>query len=525
MRPIEFFDRSALAHPERACMWFGDIEYSYRDVHGLTVHIARGLRGAGIRAGWHGAVLSPNHPEAFACTLGLMRAGVVWLPINPRNSPADNGALLADLDCRILFYHSVFEGVIATLRKLAPEISRYVCIDAESENAPSLAQWIAGHLGDHNDTASSDPSSEVDDDPEAVVAIPATGGTTGTPKGVMLTNKSFETFTRAFLEYLVHDEPPVYLAAASMTHVSGRICFTTMAAGGTVVVVGKPDPQTMLQLIPEREVTHLFLPPTAIYKLLAQPNVADIDYSSLQHFAYGSAPMSVAMLERALKIFGRVMTQGYGQTEAPMLIAQMQPEDHYDGDAIASALRLQSCGRPTSFADVAIMDDDGGILPVGETGEIVVRGDFLMKGYYRDPEATAATRRNGWHLTGDIGYFDEDGFLYIVDRKKDMIITGGFNVYSSQVEQAISALPQVQACAVIGVPDDKWGEAVKAVIELVPGAELEADAVIAHCKEQMGSVKAPKSVDFVAELPRSSIGKILKRAVREDYWQGRDRQV
>ncbi len=230
-------------------------------------------------------------------------------------------------------------------------------------------------------------------------------------------------------------------------------------------------------------------------------------------------------LKRDIEVFDPVMAGGYGKTEAAASISNMAPAEHFVDGKIASDERLSSVGRPNPLIRVEIMNDQGEALPQGETGEICVRGDLIMKGYYKAPDKTAETIVDGWLHTGDIGHLDADGYLHITDRKKDMIISGGFNVYPSEVEQVIWAHPAVQDCAVIGVPDDKWGEAVKAVVELNVGHTVSAEELVALCKDKLGSVKAPKSVDFVAALPRSTVGKVLKKDLREQYWQGHQRKI
>jgi acyl-CoA synthetase (AMP-forming)/AMP-acid ligase II len=290
--------------------------------------------------------------------------------------------------------------------------------------------------------------------------------------------------------------------------------------------VTKPDPALMLAAIPKHRVTELFLPPTVIYRLLDIPDLGrKVDFSSLKYFMYGAAPMSVEKLKLALEVIGPRMMGGYGQTEAPASISYLPPGEHFDGGQLASDERLASVGRPNPLIRVEIMNDANEILPQGATGEICVRGDLVMKGYYKAPEKTAETIVDGWLHTGDIGHLDAEGYLHITDRKKDMIISGGFNVYPSEVEQVIWSHPAVQDCAVIGVPDEQWGEAVKAVVELNAGQSVTAEELISLCKARLGSVKAPKSVDFVDSLPRSPVGKVLKKDLRARYWQDSNRRI
>jgi acyl-CoA synthetase (AMP-forming)/AMP-acid ligase II len=324
-------------------------------------------------------------------------------------------------------------------------------------------------------------------------------------------------------------EPIVNLAAAPMTHTAGFLSIPVTARGGKVVVVTKPDPSLLLDVICDEGVTEFFLPPTVIYRLLERPDLAEKDTSCIKYFMYGAAPMSTEKLREAIRAFGPVLCQGYGQTEAAGSIAFMKPGDHFVGGDISGEIegdeRLTGCGRPIVFNQTAIMSDDGEVLPQGETGEICLKSDVVMMGYYNQPDKTAETLIDGWLHTGDIGHIDQDGFIHITDRKKDLIISGGFNVYPSEIEQVLWSHPAVLDCAVIGVPHADWGEAVKAVVELKPGETVTDAELIALCKEKLGSVKAPKSVDFVDQLPRSPVGKVLKKAIRDPYWQNADRNI
>jgi acyl-CoA synthetase (AMP-forming)/AMP-acid ligase II len=306
----------------------------------------------------------------------------------------------------------------------------------------------------------------------------------------------------------------VYLALAPLTHAAGVLCFPVLALGGEIVIMPKADLGEFLALVGRHRVTHTFLPPTLIYMLLDHPGLPGAELGTLQCLWYGAAPMSAARLAEAIGKIGPVLGQLFGQTEAPMMISTLAPADHLRADGTLATERFASAGRPTPLVTVAIMDDDGRLLPPGERGEIVVRGPLVMAGYYNNPAATAEAGRHGWHHTGDIGYLDTQNFLYIVDRAKDMIITGGFNVYSAEVEQALLEHPGVQDCAVVGLPDDKWGERVTAVIQAHPGHEIAGAEVRAFVKERLGSVKAPKQIEVWPDLPRSTVGKVLKTEVK-----------
>ncbi|HFQ93282.1 MAG TPA: AMP-dependent acyl-CoA synthetase, partial [Anaerolineae bacterium] len=280
------------------------------------------------------------------------------------------------------------------------------------------------------------------------------------------------------------------------------------------VIMPKPHLGKFLAHIETYRVTTTFLPPTVIYMLLERPEAQTTDYSSLKYFWYGAAPISAAKLKQAIETFGPVMIQFFGQSEAPMLISCLSPREHFNEDGNYAEERLRSCGRPTPLVKAAIMDDAGNILPTGERGEIVVRSSLVMLGYYKNKPATTEAMAHDWLHTGDVGYMDEAGYLYLVDRKKDLIITGGFNVFSAEVEQVVLQHESVQDCAVVGLPHEKWGEMVVAVVQLRDGYNLDEAALIAFCKERIGSVKAPKKIVRMDNLPRSAVGKVLKREIR-----------
>ncbi len=518
MRIIDFFDRGVVLNPDRACLKDASLTHSYREVQKRSYRIGNALIAGGLKPEHMAAVYSPNCAVAFECLLGILRAGGAWVPVNARNVAAENAYILDNCDVEVLFYHSEFEASVALFRKECPKIRQYVCIDQQGavEGAQFLEDWIAK-------APETDP--DVPATRDATASIFSSGGTTGRPKGTQWSHLTWETMIGNFYSSLPIGKPPVHLVIAPMTHAAGGVAMILMAAGATHVILPHFDAEHVMHSIEKEGVTHLFLPPTAIYVLLAHPDIRRHDYSSLEAFIYAAAPMSVEKLKQCLEVFGPVMAQTFGQAEAPMLCTCLTPKDHLVLGNPKLEHRLASCGRPTLFTTMGIMDDDGKLLPAGERGEIVVRGNLVMLRYYKNPEATKEASEFGWHHTGDVGYLDEDGFLYIVDRKKDMIISGGFNIYPSEIEQVLWAHPSVQDCAVIGVPDDKWGEAVKAVIELKPGASATEAEILKLCKEKLGSVKCPKSAEFWDALPRSPVGKVRKKDIRETFWKGQKRAI
>ncbi len=519
MAIIDHFDRGWRINPDGIAYIQDDRAVTYTEAGQFTCQIANALLAAGFPAGTKGTVWSNNDVTAWLCTLGLWRANLCWIPVGARNAIEDNRYILDLCDCEIIFFQQYYAEAIAVIRPQLPKVKLWICIDGELPDAPSLSRWVG-------DQPFTNPSVAVDLDD--VIWIGSTGGTTGKPKGVMNTHRSVQTAMAHMMicAPYVGDDKPVNLAAAPMTHTAGILSLPTSMRGGTVVVVTKPDPQLLVAAIPKYQVTELFLPPTVIYRLLDIPELnKKVNFGSLKYFFYGAAPMSVEKLKLALQVFGPVMTGGYGQTEAPGTISSLSPSEHFSHGSAASDERLSSVGRPNPLIRVEMMNDANAILPRGETGEICVRGDLVMNGYYKDAERTAETIIDGWLHTGDIGHIDAEGYLHITDRKKDMIISGGFNVYPSEVEQVIWGHPAVRDCAVIGVPDEKWGEAVKAVVELNLGQTVTADEIIALCKEKLGSFKAPKSVDFIEQLPRSPIGKVLKKDIRAAYWRDTGRRI
>lgn len=529
---MDYLDKGASLGAGAPCLTTGARSLSYRDVQIMSFRIARALQRSGVRPGEKVAILSANDPVAFTCVFGIARAGAVWCPINPRNEAGENRDLLDFFDCTCLIYQARFAALVESIAPDLPVITTLICLDGPTSIAVGIDEWIAAVSGDQWSVETlDDRSGPLDDrsgplDDRSVeplddtVMIVGTGGTTGRPKGVMLTGRNLETMSGIVLMSYPLAPRPVYLALAPLTHAAGVLCFPVLAMGGEIVILTAPDLGEFLAAIARHRVTHTFLPPTLIYMLLAHHDLPETDLNSLQCFWYGAAPMSATRLAEAIVRIGPVMAQLFGQTEAPMMISTMAPADHFEADGTIAVRRLSSAGRPAPLVTVAIMDEQGGLLPAGERGEIVIRSSLVMTGYYKNPDATADVGRFGWHHTGDIGYLDAENFLYVVDRAKDMIITGGFNVYSAEVEQALMQHPAVVDCAVIGLPDDKWGERVTAVLQVQPGASVTPDEVRAFVKSRLGSVKAPKQVEVWFDLPRSKVGKVLKNEIKQQLQAG-----
>jgi fatty-acyl-CoA synthase len=513
MRLTDYLDKGASLGPGAPCLTMNGRTRSYAEVQRLSRIIGSALARSGILPGDRVAVLSGNDPMAFACAFGIARAGAVWCPVNPGNEAAENSQLIRMLECSCLIFSGAFGSLVAQIASSVPGLRLLVCLDGTESadvvpDAIGFRQWL-DRPGQPDDVLAAGGTSA-----DEVVMIAPTGGTTGRPKGAMLTASNLETMTALTLMSYPFSGRPVYLALASLSHAAGVLCLPVMALGGEIVIMPEPDLAEFLALIGQYQVTHAFLPPALIYRLLDRPDLAGADLSSLQCLWYGAGPMSSARLAEAVRTIGPVLGQLFGQAEAPLVICTMAPAEYLMADGSLALERFSSAGRPAPLTTVAIMSEDGSALPAGRRGEIVVRGPLVMAGYYGDEKATAEAARDGWHHTGDVGYLDSDNYLYIVDRTRDVIITDGFSVYSAELEHALLQHPAIHDCAVVGLPDPELGERVTAVLQLRRGSAVSAAEVRAFAASRLDDIKAPAQVEFWADLPRSSLGKVLKAEIR-----------
>lgn len=509
MRSADYFDRAASYYPDDEA--FVDIvkgeRYDFRRAKEYVHRIANALRDkVGLVPGSKVAVYSPNAVMAYLAILAVNRADLVWLPINPNNSLETNIELLNFFGADCLIFHSTFDELIAECKSGVPSITECLCIDAESSHGHNLSDVMRD---------SSDEYPVTPADFYGVSSLNATGGTTGPSKGVQWTHGGLESSLWNFVHGLNIGEKPRYLVVSPMTHAAGVILPSFFCQGGATIILPGFDPETVLETIERERITHLFLPPTAIYVLLDHPKVHEYDHSSIERFICGSAPISPERFKQAVDVFGPCMMEAYGQTETHGCILAKTADDYLDADGNIIESVARSAGRPMLGCWVELMDEDGKIVGAGEAGEIVVRSSGVTIGYYNNAEATAEVSEGGWHHTTDIGVKDERGYITIVDRKKDMIISGGFNIYPVEVENVLNAHPAVHNSAVVGMPDEKWGEAVTAVVRLRENGAVDRQVLLNWCREKLGSVKTPKQIEFWDEIPLSPVGKVLKREVRE----------
>ncbi len=517
MRLIDFFERGLRYWPESPCLVDYSGSMSYKEVNARSHQTASAMVDHGLRPGDIVAILSQNCSKAFEAWIGAARADGVWVGLAALNSVSENVYILNHRSANWLFIHSDFEDQIEQIKDQCPNLQHIIVLDKKIQKFLTLDEFITGY---------SENFEELDYNRDAIISHFSSGGTTGQPKGAIWSSLTWQAWSSNIYAHLPIKKRPVHLVASSMAHGAGVFAWPAMAFGGTIVSIPRADPKSVLGAIQDHSVTHTFLPPTVIYMMLSDPDAKNYDCSSMDYLVYGGAPMSADRVSEAIEVFGPCMTQIYGQAECPVTIGILTPEEHVEAVKDQEKKhRLLSCGRPPVFVRTEIMSDDGLLLEPREWGEIVVRGEIVSLGYYGDPKATAEIQEYGWHHTGDVGYKDEDGYIYIVDRKKDMIISGGLNVFPIEIERLIWSFEEVQDCVVIGVPDDKWGEAVKAVVELKDGQNLTEETIIKKCKNDLASYKVPKTVEFWDELPRSPVGKVLKKDVRKQFWSGVERKI
>ncbi|MFT4083207.1 MAG: AMP-binding protein [Nocardioides sp.] len=502
-------------YPSELALVCGDMRLNYREFFGRVRATGRALRATGLEPGDRIAILLADSAELLEVLHGALWAGLTVVPLNVRLALDDHRYMVRDAGARALVFdaehaeraHAILEDVdvavaIATVDEAVPIggqlLPRLVTGRARAAGAPAVS-------------------------PDAPCWIQYTGGTTGLPKGAVHSHRtSLSSFYSCVSEL---DVRPGEITAhvAPLTHSGAAYLMPVWARGGAHVLLGGFDPERLLDTIEREHVTSTLVVPTMLYALLDHAGIGDRELSSLRTITYGAAPIGPERLQQALAVFGPILQQLYGQTEAPAQITMLTKQDHLR--ALNDPGLLRSCGRPVAIADVACVDDHLQRVADGTPGEIVVRGPNVMLGYLDKPDETAAALRGGWLCTGDIGVRDERGYFSIVDRKKDMIISGGFNVYPKEIEQVLFAHPSVADACVVGIPDPKWGEAVKAVIVARDGAQTSPAELIDFVKERKGSVLAPKSVEFVDAIPLTSVGKHDKKAVRSAYWQGTERAV
>ena len=516
----EALARHGRERPGQVALRFADRVTDYGRFDADANRIANALRAAGVGPGDRVAYIGRNSDHAVELAMGVARAGAVLVPIIWRLAPAEMDHILTDSGAAMLFVEPAFAAAARpAATRGVPVIAMGTA--AEPGGEPGWPDFVA-----FRDAAPADPP-PVEVTPDDPVLMLYTSGTTGQPKGVVLSHanglKQRENLRAAGIGWLLSEPGDTTIIAMPYGHIGGvGVVLGAIAAGQEMIVHAEFDPVALIDAIERHRIKRLFLVPAAIGMLLQHPRAQGADFSSIETLSYGASPIPLPLLRQAVARLGCGVAQVYGMTETWGSITALPPEDHLPGREHT----LTSAGRALPGVDLRIVDEQGAVLPPGSIGEVAIRSPNNSRGYWNRPGETArAIDGDGWLRTGDAGYLDEDGYLFIQDRIKDMIITGAENVYPAEVESAIYGHPAVADVAVIGVPDAKWGEAVKAMVVLKDGESADAADIIAHARERIAGFKCPKSVDFIAALPRNPSGKILRRELREPFWAGQQRRV
>jgi len=500
--------------PDRPALEVGDRTVTFGELDRRSNQVAAALAAAGIGAEDRVAFIDKNSPEWFEVTFATAKLGAVNVSVNWRLAPPEMAQIIGDARASVVIVGPEF---VSHIEKVEGELGGVTTIVAigDHDRWVSYEDWIGA-------PDSPDPGFVSSGDDVAFQLY--TSGTTGLPKGVMLTNDNFFKGVMGITEQWRFTAESVNLAMMPMFHIAGAgWSLVGMCFGCQTVVLRDIDPAEILRVIPEHGITNAFMVPAVIQFLLMTPGVESTDFSTLRALVYGASPITDAVLVKGMETFGCEFIQVYGLTETTGAITQLDGVDH---DPEGRPNLLRSCGKPYPWVEVRIVDaSTGEDTPTGAVGELWTRSHQNMAGYWNNPEATAdAITPQGWFRTGDAGYVDDEGFLYLHDRVKDMIVSGGENVYPAEVENVLAKHPGVADVAVIGVPDDKWGEAVKAIV-VRSGPDVTEDELIAFARENLAGYKLPKSVDFAETLPRNPSGKLLKRELREPYWAGVERRI
>lgn len=515
----QLYDRAVLHGGQRIAVTEGERQITYAELGEQSARLVNALGSMGLGRGDRIAFLMANCAEYVACEYAVAKLGATRVPLAVLLAEEDHVYMMNFARCRVLVYH---KKLLARVRAMMPQlqtVEHFICV-GDNEELPEGHLQLSALIARHEPT-----SSPVIVDPEEIAGIYFTGGTTGRPKGVMLSHRSW--FFTYFMEMLDFGIAPreTFVFATPMTHAGGCLILPVLLRQGRCVVLDHFDPELLLDAIARERATATLLVPTMIYALLDYPRRREYDVSSLCNVLYGASAIAPERLRHAVTEFGPIFTQFFGQTEAPMVLASLQREDHVVADPTREIEVLTSAGRASYAAEIRLVDEEANDVPEGEPGEVIARAPNMMSGYLDNPDATAATIRHGWLYTGDIARVDAEGLITIVDRKKDMIVSGGFNVYPREVEDVLFEHPAVRQAAVIGVPHEKWGEEVKALVVLHAGADASAQELIDFVKAKKGSLMAPKSIDFVAAVPLTNLGKLDKKSIRARYWEGRTRNV
>jgi fatty-acyl-CoA synthase len=516
----DLYDRAVRLGGDRVALTQDGRSLSYRDLGTDARRLSGAFAALGLGKGDRVAFLMANCIEYVACEYAVARIGATRVPLAVLLANDDHVYMMNFSRCKALVYHQKLAARVQEMMPRLESVRHFVCVADDPSQVPD------GHLR-LQDLLAEEPTAagSAAIDPEDLAGIYFTGGTTGRPKGVMLSHRAWvQTYCQEMLDFRLgwHE---TFVFATPLTHAAGCLLLPVLLRQGCGVILDHFDPDLLLATIERERATATMLVPTMIYILLDHPRRDAYDVGSLRNVLYGAAAIAPERLRQAIEVFGPRFTQFFGQTEAPMALVVLPRELHVPADPARQAQVLASAGLPTFATEIRLLDEQGHEVPDGAPGEIVVRAPNMMSGYLDDPAATAEALRDGWLHTGDIARRDAEGYLTIVDRKRDMIVTGGFNVYPRDIEDVLFGHPAVAQAAVIGVPHERWGEEVRALVVLRPGQSVTERELVDYVKARKGSLNAPKSVEFIAAIPLTNLGKVDKKALRARYWAGRARNV
>jgi acyl-CoA synthetase (AMP-forming)/AMP-acid ligase II len=510
--------RNALLYPDQEAFVYGDTRITFSEFNTRTNKMINALHKMGVKKGDALGILSWSCLGFVEVYGTSMKGGFIASPFNPRLKADELEYIINYSEANTLFVGQELLEVANSLKPRLPKVKNYICLEGSAADMTTHDDLLKSSSGE-------EPDLQVEEDDP--ICIIYTSGTTGLPRGALYTQRRLIEDSKTLVIDMSLEPGHKRVQITPLFHIAGNTHFrASLYSGGCNIIVKFFDAAETLEIIQRERATHMDFVPTHLAAMLNLPDLKKYDISSMKFLWYGASPMPLEVLKKGMKVFGPIFAQGYGQSESGPAISHLSREDHNVLDRPEKEQKkLSSAGRPDIGVQVRILDEKGKDVKLGEVGEIAVRSKQLMVEYWRKPEDTKKTLVNGWLHTGDMGYYDEEGYIYIADRKKDMIITGGENVYPREVEEVLYRHPAVLETAVIGVPDQYWVERVHAVVALKKGTSATAEELIAFCKKNIAGYKSPKSVEFVDALPKNPAGKILKRELRDKYWKGTQKET